>query len=112
MPYVGGTDTVSGFEIVQSGSGSDTIIGNAGFNIIYGNAGDDIIIGGGGKDELYGGAGSDIFTYKTVAESGLTVTSRDVLFDFEGSDKIDLSGIDAMSGGTSNDAEYRFRCCC
>jgi hypothetical protein len=32
------------------------------------------------------------------------VTSRDVLFDFEGSDKIDLSAIDAMSGGTSNDA--------
>jgi Ca2+-binding RTX toxin-like protein len=99
-----GTDRVTGFEIVQSGSGSDTIIGNAGFNLLYGNDGDDVLIGGGGKDELYGGGGSDVFTYKSVAESGLIVTKRDVLSDFEGSDKIDLSAIDAMSGGTANDA--------
>jgi serralysin len=99
-----GTDRVTGFEIVQSGSGSDTIIGNAGFNLLYGNDGDDVLIGGGGKDELFGGGGSDVFTYKSVADSGLIVTKRDVLSDFEGSDKIDLSGIDAMSGGTSNDA--------
>jgi serralysin len=62
------------------------------------------LIGGGGKDELYGGAGSDVFTYKSGADSSLIVTKRAVLSDFERSGKIDLSGIDAISGGISNDA--------
>jgi serralysin len=99
-----GIDKFTGFEIIQSGSGSDTLIGNAGFNTLFGNDGDDLLQGGGGKDELYGGGGSDTFVYKSFADSGLIITKRDVLHDFDGSDKIDLSAIDAMAGGTKNDA--------
>ena len=103
-PTLIGVDKIAGFEIIQAGSGSDIVIGNAGANTIYGNDGDDLITGGGGKDDLYGGGGSDTFTYKSLAESGLTVLARDVIYDLGSGDKIDLSAIDAKSGGTANDA--------
>ncbi len=99
-----GKDKFTGFEIIQSGSGADTLIGNSGLNTLFGNDGDDILQGGGGKDDLYGGGGSDTFVYKSFSESGTTVTTRDILYDFDGTDKIDLSAIDAMAGGASNDA--------
>lgn len=92
------------------GSGNDTIVGNAvnntlsggkGNDTIKGNAGDDVLIGGAGKDNLTGGTGKDIFKFAAVTDSGITLTTRDTIVDFNNTldfDKIDLSTIDAKVG--------------
>ena len=86
-----------------TGNGSDNVLtGNAGSNRIDGGAGNDRLIGGDGVDYLIGGAGSDVFVgeinaTKTASKSG--PISLDIVFDFvSGTDKIDLSGIDANTG--------------
>lgn len=86
-------------ENAVGGSGNDLIIGNSASNRLYGNDGNDVISGGAGVDYVSGGAGNDMF----IADiNGALVTSKrgtlslDVIMDFErGSDKIDLSAIDA-----------------
>jgi Ca2+-binding RTX toxin-like protein len=64
-----------------------------------------VLTGGFGKDYLTGGAGNDTFRFNLVAESPAG-SNRDVVVDFaSGTDKIDLSGIDAIAaGGGVNDA--------
>jgi serralysin len=83
-----------------TGNGLDNVItGNAGSNRLNGGAGDDRLIGGDGVDYLTGGAGKDVFvgeinSSKVSSKDG--PISLDVVLDFQrGSDKIDLSGIDA-----------------
>ncbi len=79
--------------------------GGAGNDTLNGNAGNDILIGGAGKDMLTGGAGHDVFKFNTLAESGLTATTRDVITDFvRGQDKIDLSTLDANTALAGNQA--------
>ena len=81
---------------------NNTITGNSGANILKGGDGADTLIGGLGKDTLYGNSGNDIFKFNLIKESVIG-TSRDVIADFTSGDKIDLSAIDAKTGGTSND---------
>ena len=77
--------------------------GNELANALSGNTGANMLEGRGGADRLTGGAGADRFVFKNVADSA--GASRDTIVDFtSGSDKIDLSGIDARSGTTGNDA--------
>ena len=79
--------------------------GDAGNDTLKGNGGNDILTGGAGKDALTGGAGNDVFKFNTLAESGLTATTRDVITDFvRGQDKIDLSTIDANTALVGNQA--------
>ena len=47
-----------------SGSGNDTIIGNAANNRLNGGAGNDLLNGGAGADVLEGGAGQDTVSYE------------------------------------------------
>lgn len=56
-----------------------------------------MLVGGLGKDILVGGLGADVFTFNSVAETGISSVLRDVIKDFKVSqgDKIDLSAIDA-----------------
>ena len=79
--------------------------GNDLANQITGNAGNDTLIGGLGSDTLTGGAGADIFALLTLADSGITPASRDIITDFvNGTDRIDLSAIDANSSAIGNNA--------
>ena len=95
----GGADTITGSKY------SDTLYGYAGNDTIKGLAGNDRITGGTGKDKLYGGTGNDIFDFNKVSESGITSSSRDIVADFvRGSDKVDLSTIDANTGTTGNNS--------
>jgi len=124
----GGNDTVHSYDtftlsanlenLILKGSSNISGIGNTSANIITGNdgnnqiqadAGNDTITGGLGSDTMMGNAGNDIFTYLSSADS--TVANRDVIMDFvRGSDRINLSGIDANSiGGTANDAFLTLR---
>lgn len=92
---------------MDGGSGNDTIYGRGGNDIILGGNGNDDIRGGSGSDRLTGGFGADklrggssgdTFIFKSTLETPVGTTYRDSIVDFErGSDKIDLSGIDART---------------
>lgn len=84
-------------------SGIRQIDGRDGHDTIIGSVGADRIVGGNGKDQLTGGAGNDIFDFNTIGES--KVGMADVIADFiRGSDRIDLSTIDASTALTGNQA--------
>lgn len=88
--------------VLKGNAGSDTIDGFFGNDKIDGGSGRDFITGGMGKDTLTGGAGNDDFIFNATAES--TASSLDTITDFvRGSDRIDLSAIDAILGNAGND---------
>jgi serralysin len=96
-----------------SGTGNalnNVLTGNSGSNRLDGGAGNDTLRGGDGVDFLTGGAGADVFVGEinaTKTASKLGAISLDVVLDFaSGSDKIDLSGIDAVLG-TSGDQAFK-----
>ena len=64
---------------------------------MIGDGGNDVLIGGLGADTLTGGAGADSFVYLSNADSGVGL-NRDVITDFtRGSDRIDVSALNASS---------------
>ncbi|HEX8526092.1 M10 family metallopeptidase C-terminal domain-containing protein, partial [Allosphingosinicella sp.] len=91
---------------------NNTVQGNDGANVLNGGAGDDSVIGLGGNDTIDGGAGRDILTGGTGADTfRFTSTSHsapgagDRITDFvSGTDKIDLSQIDANTLLSGNQA--------
>ncbi len=87
-------------------AGNDIINGLEGADIMKGGSGGDLLKGGKGKDNLTGGLGAETFKFNTVAETGMTGNSRDIIVDFKHSqgDKIDLSAIDANTALTGNNA--------
>lgn len=87
--------TLSGVSLIGGGGGNDTIIGSAAA---------DMIEGGAGSDFLTGGLGADVFDFN-FADHSMGSAKIDRITDFEqGQDLIDLSGIDANTGLTGNDA--------
>jgi serralysin len=101
---------VGGVNINGAGNGLDnTIVGNSGANTLSGGAGLDTLTGGLGRDVLSGEAGNDVFDFNSVAETGVNVSTRDVIRDFaKGQDRIDLSTIDA-NGSVAGDPAFLFR---
>lgn len=97
-------DGGSGDDYLNGGAGVDSMLGGLGNDDLYGEDADDILVGGLGSDDLFGGLGNDTFKISTVLESGLTISTRDRVFDFTTGDKIDLSLIDAKAGNRTNDA--------
>jgi Ca2+-binding RTX toxin-like protein len=78
---------------------------------IFGGASDDTITGGALGDTLYGGLGADVLkgnggndVFRYISHTETTAASRDHILDLTTGDKIDFSGIDAMTGGSGNDA--------
>jgi len=94
------------------GAGNDLISGNQSGNFLRGGAGNDTLTGGLGNDREEGGAGADIFVFTSTGHS-VDYAMRsdgkkllpDVLTDFtSGTDRIDLSAIDANIGTAGDDA--------
>jgi Ca2+-binding RTX toxin-like protein len=105
-----GDDTLaggSGDDTLDGGSGDDALNGGGDDDILIGGDGNDELTGGGGTDYLIGGSGADRFVFDDVA--GSPTQSPDLVFDFNAvqGDRIDVSGIDAISGTTEND-EFMF----
>jgi serralysin len=117
-----GSDQIIGNQVsnsLQGYGGNDTLKGEGGDDVLIGASGTDRLDGGAGADRLYGGAGADdligradadIFLFKVRTESTVATSGRDTIFDFSASqgDKIDLSGIDANTGVSGNQA-FLFR---
>ncbi|MES3022354.1 MAG: calcium-binding protein [Pseudomonadota bacterium] len=100
-----GADTLAGIENLNGTAYDDSLTGDAGSNVLMGGGGNDVLTGGLGADFLGGGAGADIFSFLSIADSGLVGAERDTISDFvKGLDKIDLSGIDANADTAGNDA--------
>lgn len=100
-PVIAGTekaDTLIGGgvgEVLNGGAGRDTLIGNGG---------DDVLNGGRGPDVLVGGEGDDRFVFALLEDLGNAAAKADIIADFGlGNDVIDLSGLDAIAGGTDDD---------
>lgn len=101
-----GSDTLISIENLVGSNYNDTLTGNAASNKLNGGAGNDRLIGGAGRDVLVGGSGNDIFEFGSLADTGLTSDSWDVINDFvRGTDKIDLSKLDANTA-TSGDNTF------
>ncbi|WP_225008186.1 calcium-binding protein [Novosphingobium percolationis] len=87
---------------IKANDGANKLYGMAGDDNLNGGGGNDWLNGGLGKDTLTGGLGADRFVFAALADS--TVSAPDRITDFSRAqgDKIDLSGIDAISGGLDN----------
>jgi len=76
-------------------AGNDVLAGAAGSDTLAGGTGNDILNGGAGRDHLFGGLGADVFMFVTSEFLGQTRATADVIYDFDASDTIDLSYVDA-----------------
>ncbi len=85
--------------------GNDTLTGLAGDDILLGGEGNDRLSGGAGRDVLSGGAGSDRFVWTALSDfAGLDFLTADRItggFN-QRVDRIDLRGVDAITGGTDD----------
>ncbi|NVP58748.1 M10 family metallopeptidase C-terminal domain-containing protein, partial [Mycoplana rhizolycopersici] len=90
-----------------TGDGKANVLsGGAGKDVLKGNSGDDTLIGGKGADDLYGGKGADTFVFKSLSELASSKARTDTIFDFSQKQKdlIDLTGIDAITTKSGNQA--------
>jgi Ca2+-binding RTX toxin-like protein len=87
--------TLTGIAYVTGQGGNDTIIGSAGVDTIKLSL---------GKDLLTGGLGADIFDMDELADS-VVGANHDIITDFlSGSDKIDLTTLDARTNVAGDQA--------
>ncbi|MBM6593023.1 M10 family metallopeptidase C-terminal domain-containing protein [Microvirga pudoricolor] len=92
-----GTEAV---DRLQATDLSTKIYAKGGNDILRGGAGHDLLDGGAGRDKLFGGPGHDTFYFASAKDA-----HRDIIQDFvQGEDRIHLSKIDAIAGGTKNEA--------
>jgi hypothetical protein len=77
----------------RSGEVSGVIDGGSGEDRFFGNAADETFIGGKGADQFTGSSGRDMYVYREVQDSRTVL--RDLIWDLDGDDVIDLAMIDA-----------------
>jgi Ca2+-binding RTX toxin-like protein len=113
--------TVTGFETIHMAKavfGQLDFRGDDNANIAIGAKLDDTLSGGdgddrfsglGGKDSLTGGGDADTFVFTSAKDSTVAAAGQDLITDFHHSqhDRIDLSGIDAATGG-AHDQAFKF----
>lgn len=90
----------SGNDSVDGSLGDDTIFGGNGNDTLEGNVGDDTIFGGFGRDTIFGGDGDD------VLHEGSTGSAAGTLFGGAGDDTLFTgtgSANDTLFGGSDND---------
>lgn len=100
-----GTDILGGFENLIGSDFDDRLTGSNDGNQILGGDGNDTIQGNRGADTLWGDADADTFRFTAINHTGQTAGTADVIMDFElGTDRIDLSSIDASTILRGNNA--------
>ncbi len=94
-----------GMDSLFGGADADRLAGDGGNDALYGGTGDDRLTGGAGRDFLFGDGGADQFQFTSTRDLTAIATSTDMIFDFiAGSDKINLSAIDASRKLAGNNA--------
>jgi Ca2+-binding RTX toxin-like protein len=93
--------------VLTGGDGNDTLEGRGGADSLLGGNGADRLLGGSGADLLEGGDGADTFAFVAASESGFGALADSVLDFVRGVDRLDLSGVDANTGRSGNNA-FRF----
>lgn len=94
----------AGKDQLKGGDGGDYLDGESGNDVLFGEEGEDKLVGGDDRDLLFGGANADVFIFYE-GDSGAAGGTRDVIASFEqGSDRIDLSTIDADAATAGNQA--------
>jgi serralysin len=92
-------------DFLQGNNEANTLRGRQGNDFLSGEDGSDTLVGGTGTDILAGGAGADTFVWLSPSETGATIATADLIWDFEASlDRIDLSAIDADTKMAGNQA--------
>lgn len=87
----------AGNDLLAGGYGNDTLNGGGGNDSLLGNEGNDVLNPGPGLDVMDGGEGADRYVF---IPSGMSITQIDrVYFSTPDGDVIDLSLIDAVTGG-------------
>lgn len=89
----GGTDTLTGFENVNGGSGDDLLIADNQANSLNGGAGRDTLIGNGGNDVLRGGAGAANELYGGLGDDTYIVEAADTIVELadSGTDTVETA---------------------
>jgi Ca2+-binding RTX toxin-like protein len=95
---------VGGAETLDGGAGSDTLLGAGGNDTLFGGVGTDRLTGGAGSDVLSGGFEADTFIFLAGSESNANLNDRITDFSRSEGDRIDLSGIDASTWSSGNQA--------
>ena len=91
-----------GDDVLSGGGAGDRLDGGAGADSLIGLGSGDILAGGGGRDQLTGGGGADRFVFG-AGDTGRTPSTAERVLDFSiGLDRIDLSALDAITGGSDN----------
>lgn len=78
---------------------ANSIVGGSKNDVLYGGAGNDTLWGGKGNDTLWGDAGADNFIY----DEG---EGKDIIYGFDNSDMLLITGTFSASYNKSNDAIY------
>lgn len=94
----------NGTDALYGGAGNDVLAGNAGNDTLSGGAGNDKLFGGAGADLLNGGSGADTFLYTSISDTRISAAGRDTISGFDSADVIDLSGIDANTTRSGDQA--------
>jgi serralysin len=68
---------------LSGADGNDQIDGGLGNDVLSGGIGSDDITGGEGADTLIGGAGRDRFHFDSIFETGVSISTMDVILDFD-----------------------------
>ena len=110
----GGTDTIRSSvnewlsahveNLVLTGKSNLKGYGNSSNNRLTGNSGNNLLEGKQGRDILSGKGGADKFVYRSIRDSGISKSTRDIITDFDGAkhDVIDLSKVDAYTAAKGN----------
>jgi Ca2+-binding RTX toxin-like protein len=104
----GGLDLILGHggdDVINGNNDSDWLWGGSGVDTVDGGKGADVIYGGPGNDVLAGGPGSDTFIYRDVNDAvDAPEGQEEEIVDLGLRDVIDLSGVDANTNASSNQA--------
>jgi serralysin len=92
----------TGIDLLRGNDSANLLNGEAGADRLFGLDGDDTLQGGAGSDSLSGGLGADTFAFLLLSDS-LVGKDRDAILEFlRGTDRIDVSAIDAITGGADD----------
>jgi hypothetical protein len=98
-----GNDTITGFGVLNTGNGADSIVGGAGSETVNAGGGNDTVSGSLGNDTLIGGSGIDSLNYG-ASTSAVTVDLAGNSASGAGIGTDSITGFERVITGSGNDS--------